>query len=578
MKKGKKFAYGIVLVIGCSFSSFAQNTHNFTQFYFNPALLNPSYTGTDGRLAAYVSYRKQWVGIEGAPTVSNFSLQTALASRASFGLNANNDKNGVISTSGFLLTGAYAIPVSDKNYFRFGISIGAASNKVDINNLKFASAGDPVQTSLLANNFQLAGNVGFSFHTPTFHAGLSVPNIFDPAYLSSESFSVSKVNPFGTIIAHASNRFYFAKDKNLIEPYLIYRYNQVGPGQLEFAMVMHLQELVWVGGSFKQNYGISALAGLKLKGQTAIGYSYSIKNTGTNQLAAPSHEIHLGLLLGPKQKKAHAYSFVDAAKEKIRKTPQQLAAEKKKAADELARKKAEEKQKQDLAAKKKEEEAAALAQAKADELKKAEEARKKEEAKRQEEAAALARADELRKANEQKKKEEVKPKEPEVAKVEPVKVDSSARRPATHNGGPRLKVSTDILSGQAEIDSIHAAEQSHLARLETHADNPTEEHNETHHPNAERHEFVKQGVHHAELELGDYVIAGVFKMEANAKKYSDGLLKLGFKDSDYGYLTNKDLWYVHIAESNDLNVIKQHRDKFRKMKIFREAWLLTVHK
>ena len=289
-----------------------------------------------------------------------------------------------------------------------------------------------------------------------------------------------------------------------------------------------------------------------------VRYSYSVKNTGTNQLAAPSHEIHIGLLLGAKLKKIHAYSFVDAAKEKVHKTPQQLAAEKKKAADELAKKKEEEKKKQELAAKKKEEEAVAS-------VAKAEEQRK---------------ANELKKQQEEAKKAEV-PKETVVAKVDPkvelVKKDTVQARPL-HNGGPRLKTTTDILSGQAEIDSIHAAEQAHIDRIDTHAANPMEEHNETHHPNAERHEFVKQGVHHAELEIGDYVIAGVFKMEANAKKYSDGLQKVGFADSDYGYLTQNDLWYVHIAESNDLDMIRQHRDKFRKMKIFREAWLLTVHK
>ena len=109
MKKRKEIGLGVFLFVIIAYSSNAQNTYNFTQFYFNPALLNSSYTGSDGRLAAYVSYRKQWVGIEGAPTIANFSLQTALVNRASFGLNVSNDKNGVISSSGILFTGGYSI-------------------------------------------------------------------------------------------------------------------------------------------------------------------------------------------------------------------------------------------------------------------------------------------------------------------------------------------------------------------------------------------------------------------------------------------------------------------------------------
>ncbi len=504
MKKLKKACLSIFLVIICGHSSFSQDTHNFTQFFFNPALLNPSFTGSDGRLAMYASFRKQWAGIAGAPTIGNFSIQTALPNKLNLGFNASNDKNGLLSTSGLLFTGGYSLPVSDVNFFRFGISIGAAWNKVDINALNFSTPGDPVTASLLASNFQVLGNVGFSFHTPTFHVGLSVPNIFEPAYLSSESFSVSKVNPFGSIIAHASNRFYFSDDKNIFEPYLVYRYNQNAPSQVEAAAVVHLQNLVWVGGSFKQNFGISALAGIKLKGQTAIGYSYSLKNTGTNELSAPSHEIHIGILVGKRDKKIPMYSFVDAEKEKApAKTPQQIAAEKKKAAAELAKKKDEEKKKEELEAKLKEEE------------KKKQELEARE---RQEREAALA----------------------------------------VH-----------------KADSL--AEQANLTQLENQVANPTEEHNEIP-PAVERHEFVKRGSNPNELETGDYVIAGVFKVKENAKKYSDGLRKFGFDEAAYGYLTEKGFWYVHIAKSDDITAMRAYRDKFRKMKIFREAWLLSVSK
>ena len=329
----------------------SQDTYNFTQFYFNPALLNPSLTGADGRLAMFMGYRKQWSGIEGAPTIGTFSIQAALPTRLNLGFTASNDRNGLISTSAAMFTGGYSIPVSDMNVIRFGISGGAAWNKVDLNALRFTTAGDPVQSSLLASNFQVIGNVGVSFHSPTFHFGISVPNIFEPAYLSEKSFSVSKINPFSTIIAHASNRFYFAKDKNVFEPYLVYRYNQFGPGQLEAAAVLHLQNMVWLGASYKQNYGISALAGLKLKGKTAIGYSYSIKNMGENQISAPSHEIQLGILLGTRLKKIPTYSFVDTEKEKKRaKSLKELQAEKKQR--DVANKLAMEKKKKQMEAKK----------------------------------------------------------------------------------------------------------------------------------------------------------------------------------------------------------------------------------
>jgi type IX secretion system PorP/SprF family membrane protein len=515
----------------------AQGTYNFTQFYFNPSLLNPSFTGSDGRPALYLSYKKQWAGMDGSPSIGNLSLQAPVNNRLNAGINLSNDKNGLLSTSGVSFTGAYTLPLADNHFFRFGLSVGMSSTKVDINALSFGTAGDPLLSGLVKNNFRVTGNFGFSYHYHSFHIGASIPNILQPDYVGKDAFAISKIKPFESLIIHASNRFYLAKGKNVFEPYLVYRMNGSTPSQFEVAGVFHIQNKIYLGASYKQNFGISALAGFKLNKQTALGYSYTLKNTGINELSRPSHEFHFAYLFGKPKKGIPMYSFVDTEKEKVHhKTPQQIAAEKKKQEAELAKKKEEEKKKQELAAAKKEPKQVAV-------------------------------------------NEKVPEKKIETPGIKVTKTDSSKNENVLHNGGPRMKTSTThIESFTSKEDSIHQAERKHLDRLEEHAENPTEHHNEENHPNADRHEFVKQGSHHAELELGDYVIAGVFSVEENAKHFSDGLVKLGFKDSDYGFLTEKKLWYVHIAQSNDIETAKAYRDKFRKMKIFREAWLLTVHK
>jgi hypothetical protein len=91
----------------------------------------------------------------------------------------------------------------------------------------------------------------------------------------------------------------------------------------------------------------------------------------------------------------------------------------------------------------------------------------------------------------------------------------------------------------------------------------------------ERHEFVKRGGHSNELVAADYIIAGAFSSEANAKKYTAGLVNLGYL-GNYGHLTEKNLWYVYIHRSNDINQARVERDKYRKLRMFKDAWLLTV--
>ena len=352
-----------------AFGSQAQDISNFSQFFLNPYTLNPSYAGIEGRPAFFLTYRKQWTTIQGAPVLANFSFHNALNKRLSIGLNLNNDQRGITNTSSILITAGYTVPIDNETFVRFGLSAGYAYNSIDWD--KVGTFSDPALSNLLTKTSTLLGNAGVSFHKKTFHGGIAMPNLFQPIYLSNESFSITALKPFQSVVLHASNRFYFNKDKNVFEPYLIYRLNNGLPSQFEAAAIVHLQHVVWIGASYKQQFGISGLLGFKIQNLFAVGFSYSIQNAGANQLAAPSYEIQLGFLAGKKRKEVLAYSFVDTHKEKApKKTAAELAAERKKQQQIKDQKLAEDKKNKEalLAAKKQ----------KADSLR--EEARKKDQA------------------------------------------------------------------------------------------------------------------------------------------------------------------------------------------------------
>lgn len=486
--------YLILILVGWLSEAAKGQDITFTQFYVNPSLLNPSFVGTEGRPALFVSYRKQWLGIEGAPTTMNLNVQTALPNKVNLGLNVSNQQIGLVSSSAAQITAGYTLPLATDNFLRFGMSLGAAFTKVDAAALNFGSApgntpSDPLLTDLAGNTTQMTGNLGISYHVKGFHAGVALPALFQPIYLSASAFNAN-FKAFDNVVFHASNRFMLQKGKNAFEPYAIYRLSSGLPGQFEIAALFHYQHLGWVGASYKQDYGISGLLGVKMNKIIAIGYSYSLPSSGDGAIGRASHELHLAYLFGQHKKEVvQTYSFVDT--EIIHKKPPK--------APQLVVKTA--------------------------------------------------------------------PKQP-PAKTPPAKVEPKPTPPP-------VVVAPVVVP--PVVDAQHVDEQDRLERLEDHADNPMETHDETHHPHAERHEFVKQGGHSAEMDLGDYVIAGVFRSEANAKKYAEGLQKMGFPDIDYGYLTANNLWYVHISGSDDINEARAMRDKFRKLRVFRDSWLLTVH-
>lgn len=549
----------LVLLVLCTSSLvvLAQDQANFTQFYLNPYILNPSYAGIDGKTSASLIYRKQWMGIDGGPTVANFSLHTPINERLSTGLSLSNDKRGLISHTSLLFSAGYNVPVQEHSFVRFGLSIGGAWNTVDWNKLEGLS--DPAIATLLDNHASLNGNAGISFHSKILHFGVTIPHIFQPSVVSEDGFTMSEVKPFESLVAHASTRFYFGEHRHVFEPYVIYRLNSTLPSQYEAAAVVHLNHIVWLGGSFKQDYGISALGGIKVKNMFGIGVSYSLPASGENQLNSPGFEVSLNYLMGVHKKGTVRYSFVDTHWEKEKKKKGTSASE----AIAQKRKEEEANKKEAIAAaqKKREADAEKKRQALADA-----QAKKEAEAlaKKQEAETLAKHQEEVKRRTEERKHEVLVAKEhpPEPAKDTAV------------NHNPRFRQEMNVPT--QPMEGHHEHEQEQLTRLVVHAEDATDHHGEEGHPHAERHEYYKRGNHPKELPVSDYVVGGVFRSEPNAKHFSDGLDKLGF-NTHYGHLTEKNLWYVYIIQTDDINKARAERDRVRKMKILKDAWLLTVH-
>ncbi|HEX8060536.1 MAG TPA: type IX secretion system membrane protein PorP/SprF, partial [Cyclobacteriaceae bacterium] len=272
---------------------------------------------------------------------------------------------------------------------------------------------------------------------------------------------------------------------SVIEPYIIYRLNTTLPSQFEVATIVHLKNKVWFGGSYKQNFGISAMAGLHMGKNSTFGYSYSLKNPGQNSIPFASHEIQLAFLFGSRKKNTTMYSFVQTEIEKIKKTPAQLAAEKK--------------------------------------AKQAEEARKAE----------------IAKQNQVKKQDSIANVK-RIAEIERKQQEEKATLEAQRQ--QRIK------------DSIEVAKNTV----------------------PERHETVKRGNHPKELKSSNYIIVGAFRTEANARNYDAQLVKLGYPEAQYGFVTSRNIWYVWIAQAGDIEEARTIRGKYRESSVFKDAWLLTV--
>jgi type IX secretion system PorP/SprF family membrane protein len=596
----------------------AQDIGNFTQFFMNPYVLNPSYAGIEGRSAVFLTYRKQWMDVEGAPTIGNFSFHTASKRRMNFGLNFNNDQRSVLNTTSALITLGYELQLGKDQFLRFGISGGGAWNMVDWDQLTEGQQADPAFQNLLDANAYLIGNAGLSLHLKTFHLGVAMPSVVPPAYSAEEIFTINEVAPFEALVVHMSNRFYFANDRHVFEPYLVYRHNNLLPSQYEAAAVMHLNHVVWFGGSYKQDFGISAMGGLKLNKLFAIGGSYTLQNTGINELNSPTIEVQMSLLFGGKKEKRQMYSFANTEKPKeVKKTPQQLLAEKK---AEAARQAEEAKKREEEweAERQAEEQAAAQAairrqQERIDAERRAEEERQAQqqttEQRRQEEArvAEERRREEERQQQEAQRRQEQDRQAEQQRQAEQARQREQQRQEEERKAAEAQKAEEQRkeqerqaeLARRREQDRLDAERRAELLRQEQEA---ARQQNEAERKRLEdlrlaeekrkqeesirraqqetlpqeRRTIVAKGRHPKELGAGEHIIAGVFSKEENAQRFIREIRQKGF-DGQYGFNSEKGLWYVFIFKSDDVTEARRVRDNYRKIESFKEAWLLSVH-
>jgi type IX secretion system PorP/SprF family membrane protein len=312
-----KFFLLFILTLSCVHLH-AQNYPVYNSFYINPYVYNPAEAATDFTYV-YLTRRQQWTGVEGAPVASSLSFTTLLnESRSGIGGKLSSYQRGVLSTTDITLSYAYAVPVSKKNWLFFGLSGGVITNTIDL--AKVSDPNDPALKNYLSNNIQPAANFGMLFRSASgLNFGVSLPQLFTPAFNSADNFSGTSVSPFDNIFAtlyyrkKVEAKLVNRKKKGVrsrvktneanapLEFYLNYKYSAAGNSQLEALAKFNLSENFWLGASYRLSYGFTANIGINYQRMT-LGYSFEPGGQPESGFSSGTHDVILGFRLGEKKK------------------------------------------------------------------------------------------------------------------------------------------------------------------------------------------------------------------------------------------------------------------------------------
>ncbi|WKL50503.1 type IX secretion system membrane protein PorP/SprF [Flavobacterium pectinovorum] len=281
----------VLVVLLYSVGGFAQQDAQFTQYMYNTISVNPAYAGSRGVLSVFGLYRTQWIGLDGAPETSSFSVNTPLSKSVGLGVSLVNDKIGPTNENNLSADFSYSIPTSATAKLSFGIKGSANLFNLDPNKLTPEDQGDD-QFQNLDNKFSPNVGAGIYWHTDKAYVGLSVPNFIETNRYNDNETAIYKdqINYY-LIAGYVFDLDRYERIK--FKPAILTKMVEGSPLQVDASANFMFNEKFVIGLAYRWSASVSALAGFQITDRLYLGYAYDRETTKLVNYNSGSHEIFL---------------------------------------------------------------------------------------------------------------------------------------------------------------------------------------------------------------------------------------------------------------------------------------------
>lgn len=273
----------------------AQQNAQFSQYMFNTLALNPAYAGSRNVVAATALHRLQWVGVEGAPKTTTFTMDAPLSGqRVAVGFQVSSDKIGITSSTSIALSGAYRIPIRE-GALSFGLQGSLNNYNANFSGVNPDPSGPIPDMAFGADVNKTLYNFGSGIYydSERFFTGLSVLD-FVPNRLNTDSIGIDDITARQRAHAYFATGYVFpvGMDFNLKTSVLL-KGVMGAPVQADLNATFWIKEMVAIGAVYRTGADVSALMELRLTPQIRVGYAYDKSITQLRNYNSGSHEFML---------------------------------------------------------------------------------------------------------------------------------------------------------------------------------------------------------------------------------------------------------------------------------------------
>jgi type IX secretion system PorP/SprF family membrane protein len=274
----------LVILLSSYFAVKAQHSSDYIRYMFNGLLLNPSYAGSHEAMDITALYRKQWIGIGGAPVTMSFGAHTALKNkRLNTGLVIENDRFGLFESTRALAIYAYRFRFQ-KGQLAFGLQFGVESYSYNWNMIRVKDENDPNFSDMPQRNIFPAGGAGVYYHSEKFYIGFAAPSMLR----MQTGGDIEMILNSGAVIS-LSDRWH-------LKPALISKYLRNSPPSINVSATLYYMDKFGIGTGYTYLNAVSAFFDIGVNDQLRFGYGYAWPNALMRTFSSGSHELMLNYL------------------------------------------------------------------------------------------------------------------------------------------------------------------------------------------------------------------------------------------------------------------------------------------
>jgi type IX secretion system PorP/SprF family membrane protein len=281
-----------------------------SQYLQNGLIINPAYAGSRDVLSCFLSGRKQWMGIEGAPVYETISLHSLLKNdKVGLGLSGQFLQYGYTRGTSIYTDYAYHIRLANGK-LSMGLRAGVDISNTDYTGITTIDPGDEAFQN--TDKPYVLPNVGTGvyYYAKKFFVGAAVPSFLSYVKNSAGDISFNTFKEFD-VVATAGALISFS-DAFRFKPSVLvdYSFDKTKKTRVDINGNFIIYDLVWIGGSWRTTEEvIVGILQVQVTPQLMFGYSYDYPVGSMNNYSNGSHEVVLRYEFGYKVSAANPRYF-----------------------------------------------------------------------------------------------------------------------------------------------------------------------------------------------------------------------------------------------------------------------------